>query len=228
MSKLLILKRLILKLFFLPLLFLSLFTTPVMAIEEPKYRVIETSGNIELRVYDPKIIAEVEVSGTLKEASNKGFKLIAAYIFGKNTSRTNNDKNEKISMTAPVTMQFDTSKSKSKKAISEEINMTAPVSIEQKGENWRMHFVMPSKYTLATLPKPNNPAITIRSLAGAKYAVLRFSGLAGKAKVDKKTNELKEWIQRRNIKTIGEPELARYNPPWTLPFLRRNEVMIKY
>lgn len=209
-------KRLILAI--LMISFSSLFTGQAMAIEEPKYRVIETSGDFELRVYDPKIIAEVEVSGTLKEASNKGFKLIADYIFGNNTSRSSIDSNEKISMTAPVTMQSN----------SEKISMTAPVNIVQKDEKWLMHFVMPSQYTLATLPKPNNTAVIIRKVDGAKYAVLRFSGLAGKAKADKKTADLKKWLESRNIKALGKPELARYNPPWTLPFMRRNELMIKY
>ena len=206
--------------FFL-LLFTGLFSGLAMAIEEPKYRVIEQSGDFKLRVYDPKIIAEVEVPGTLKQASSKGFRLIADYIFGNNTSQTgaiSNGNSESISMTAPVTMQ----------AKSEKISMTAPVSMEDTGQTWRMHFVMPSQYTLATLPKPNNPAVTIRQIPGNKYAVIRFSGFAGKAKADKKTAELEKWLKSKNIKPIGQPELARYNPPWTLPFMRRNEVMIKY
>ena len=207
-------KRLILGLFLL--LLSGLFTGTAMAIEEPKYRVIEQSGAFELRVYDPKIIAEVEVSGTQKEASRAGFKLIAGYIFGGNTSRKGG--NEEISMTAPVTMKPE----------SEKISMTAPVNMKQTGDKWRMHFVMPSEYTLATLPKPNNPAVTIRQVDGSKYAVIRFSGFAGKAKVEKKTTELKKWLESKNIKPIDEPELARYNPPWTLPFMRRNEVMMKY
>ena len=193
-----------------------------MAIEEPKYRIIETSGDFELRVYDPKIIAEVEVTGDLKKASNKGFKLIADYIFGNNTSRTKLDSNEKISMTAPVTMQA------SSVPTSEKVAMTAPVTMKQSSDKWNMHFVMPNSYTLATLPKPNNSAVKIKQIEGAKYAVIRFSGLAGKTKVDKKTAELEKWLKSRNIKANGTPELARYNPPWTLPFMRRNEVMIKY
>lgn len=210
--------------FFL-LLFTGLFSGLAMAIEEPKYRVIEQSGDFELRVYDPKIIAEVEVPGTLKQASSKGFRLIADYIFGNNTSQTgaiSNGNSEKISMTAPVTMQS------TMQAKSEKISMTAPVTMEDTGQKWRMHFVMPSKYTLATLPKPNNPAVTIRQVPGNKYAVIRFSGFAGKAKADKKTAELEKWLKSKYIKPIGKPELARYNPPWTLPFMRRNEVMIKY
>lgn len=208
-------KRLILGLFFL------LFTGSSMAIEEPKYRVIENAGAFELRVYDPKIIAEVEVPGTQKEASSAGFKLIAGYIFGGNTSRAGG--NEKISMTAPVAME-----SVDAKPQSEKISMTAPVNMEQTGNKWRMHFVMPGKYTLNTLPKPNNPAVTLREVPGHKYAVIRFSGFAGKAKADTKTAELKKWLKSRGIKPTGKPELARYNPPWTLPFMRRNEVMMKY
>lgn len=199
-------------------LLLVLFSGSVMAIEEPKYRVIETSDNFELRVYDPKIIAEVEVSGTLKEASNKGFKLIADYIFGNNTSRNKLDSHEKINMTAPVTM---TSKS-------EKVAMTAPVTLQKSNEKWKMHFVMPRKYTLTTLPKPNNPAVKIRQIDGKKYAVIRFSGFAGNVKVDKKTVELEKWLKNKNIVATGKPELARYNPPWTLPFMRRNEVMMEY
>lgn len=208
-------KRLFLGLFFL------LFASSSMAIEKPKYRVIENAGAFELRVYDPKIIAEVEVSGTLKQASSKGFKLIAGYIFGKNTSRKGG--NEKINTSSPII-----TKAVVDKPVSEKISMTAPVSMEQTGDKWRMHFVMPSKYTLKTLPKPNNPAVNIRQLPGSKYAVIRFSGLAGKTKTDKKTAKLKKWLEARGIKPTGKPELARYNPPWTLPFWRRNEVMMKY
>ena len=175
-----------------------------------------------MRVYDPKIIAEAEVPGTLKDASSAGFKLIADYIFGNNTSRTKLDDNEKINMTAPVTMQ------QSEQIVSEKISMTAPVTMEQTDQKWRMHFVMPSEYTLDTLPKPNNPAVTIRQVQGAKYAVIRFSGFAGEAKVERMTAELEKWLKGKNIKAIGNPELARYNPPWTLPFMRRNEVLIKY
>lgn len=211
------------------LIFTGLFISSAIAIEEPTYRVIEQADAFELRVYDPKIIAEVEVTGTLKQASNKGFRLIADYIFGNNTSQNNVDdinnidninKNEKINMTVPVTIK--------EKTQSEKISMTAPVSIKQTGKTWRLHFVMPSKYTLKTLPKPNNAAVKIRQIQGEKYAVIRFSGLAGKTKTKNKTVELRKWLSKKNITPTGEPELARYNPPITLPFLRRNEVMMKY
>ena len=187
-----------------------------MATEEPSYTVTEKSGDFELRAYSPMIVAETQVSGPMDDASSAGFRLIADYIFGNNTSRAGS--NEKISMTAPVTMEPK----------SEKISMTAPVSMEQTGEQWRVHFVMPSQYTLDTLPQPNNPAVRLRELPASNYAVIRFSGLVGENKRAAKTEELMTWLDSKGITPIGQPELARYNPPWTLPFLRRNEVMLAY
>ena len=197
-------------------IFVLLITGSAMAIEEPKYTVIEKSGEFELRAYSPKIVAETLVPGSMDKASSAGFRLIADYIFGNNTSRTG-DK-EKISMTAPVTMEPK----------SEKISMTAPVSMKQTGGQWRVHFVMPGQYTLETLPKPNNPVVTLREVPASNYAVIRFSGFAGEDKVAKKTAELMAWLDSKGITPTGKPELARYNPPWTLPFLRRNEVMVMY
>lgn len=191
-------------------------TQAAMAIEEPKYTVTEKSNDFELRAYSPMIVAETLVEGDLDKASNSGFKVIADYIFGNNTSR--NGASEKISMTAPVTMEPK----------SETISMTAPVSMQEMAGKWRMHFVMPSQYTLETLPVPNNKAVMLRELPAKNFAVVRFSGLAGEAKTAKKTEELLAWLAAKKIKPIGTPELARYNPPWTLPFLRRNEVMVEY
>ena len=187
-----------------------------MATEEPSYTVIEQSGDFELRTYSPMIIAETQVPGPMDDASSAGFRLIADYIFGNNTSREGG--NEKISMTAPVTM----------KPASEKIRMTVPVSMEQTGEQWRVYFVMPSQYTLDTLPTPNNPAVRLREVPASNYAVIRFSGLVGEEKLAAKTTELMTWLVDKDITPIGQPELARYNPPWTLPFLRRNEVMVAY
>ncbi|MDG1453457.1 MAG: heme-binding protein [Methylophilaceae bacterium] len=195
-----------------------------MATEEPKYNVIKKSAPFELRAYAPKIIAETTLSGDLDAASSAGFKLIADYIFGNNAALAGG--NEKISMTAPVTMEATTNKPS-------KISMTAPVSMapaDGQGEfnQWRMHFVMPSEYTMDTLPKPNNPAVILREMPNSHYAVHRFSWFAGEEKVKQKTKELLAWMKSNNITPTGKAELARYNPPWTLPFLRRNEIMIAY
>ncbi len=187
-----------------------------MAIEEPEFTTIETSGDFELRQYAPMIVAETLVEGSMDDASGAGFRRIADYIFGNNTARTGG--NAEISMTAPVTMAPQ----------SKEISMTAPVAMEKTEGQWRVHFVMPSEYSMDTLPQPNNPTVKLRQVPSSNYAVIRFSGFAGEQKVAAKTADLMAWLDEKGIKAAGNPELARYNPPWTLPFLRRNEVMVRY
>lgn len=201
-------------------LMIVFFVGSAMAIEEPIYTLIEQSGVFELRVYAPMIVAETTVSGNLDDASSAGFKLIADYIFGNNISRAG--KSKEIKMAAPVTMETG------QELPSEKISMTAPVTMEETGNQWRMHFVMPSQYTIDTLPTPNNTAVSLREIPTRKFAVIKFSWLAGETKVAKKTTELMAWLRTNNITPIGKPALARYNPPWTLPFLRRNEVMVQY
>jgi hypothetical protein len=191
----------------------------VMAIEEPKYQVIEQAEPFELRAYQPRIVAETIVSGDMDEASSTGFKIIADYIFGNNTATAGG--NEKISMTAPVTIEVE-----QPRASSETISMTEPVTVAEKDGQWRMRFVMPSQYTIETLPTPNNDLVSLHALPAQNYAVIRFSWLVSEEKVAAKTAELMAWLATKSIKPIGKPQLARYNPPWTLPFLRRNEVMV--
>ncbi|MGP4119296.1 SOUL family heme-binding protein [Psychrobacter aquimaris] len=194
-----------------------------MATEEPNYTVLSQMDDFELRRYDKQLVAQTWVSGDQDSASREGFKVLADYIFGNNTAPTGGS--SKISMTAPVTMQPDNKKSD---VGSQKIAMTAPVSMQQGDGKWRVQFTMPSKYTMQTLPKPNNPNITITELPAQTYGVIKFSGLAGSKKVATKTEELQSWMQTQNFTITGTPELARYNPPWTLPFLRRNEVLIAY
>ncbi len=197
-------------------IFSSLITSKTaMAIEEPKFNLIAKENAFELRVYQPKIIAEVSIDADLSESSSKGFRLIADFIFGNNTSRLGGS--EKISMTAPVSVYEK----------SEQISMTAPLGVQEVKDGWKVYFVMPSKYTLDSLPKPNNAQVSIKQIPAKKFAVIRFSGLVDEEKMNKKVKDLNEWIVSRSLKPISNPELARYNPPWTLPFLRRNEVMVE-
>ena len=197
------------------LVLITLWGVPsAMAIEEPKFEVIEQDGDYQVRLYAPKIIAEVLIDGDLDEASSKGFRLIAAYIFGENTSAKGEA--EKIAMTAPVTTAPSP----------EKIAMTAPVTMAAAGNQYRMFFVMPSSYTMATLPKPNNAKVSLREVLTQKAAVLQFSWLAGEEKVAEKTALLQQWIKNKGLQATAPAQLARYNPPWTLPFLRRNEIII--
>lgn len=184
--------------------------TLMSQVEEPHYKVIDSSDNIEVREYDPIVIAEVEVSGNRKEAVNEGFKILADYIFG------NNLPSSKIEMTAPVTLKK-----------SEKLSMTAPVMQQSSGDNWQVRFVMPAGYTLDTLPKPNTSRIKLISIPSQRFAVIRFSGFAKDKAIEQQTKELQDYISVHNLKTDEVPILAFYNPPWTLPFLRRNEIMFK-
>lgn len=186
------------------------FSKVAMAIEEPKFTVLEKTPPFELRLYAPMILAEVQVEGDLDEASSQGFRLIAGYIFGQNQL------SQKIDMTAPVAIEQQSAK----------IAMTAPVSIESHSGQSTVSFVMPSEYTLETLPKPLNPKVQIRQIPQVKRAVIQFSGFYNSQKVAEKTLELEQWMQSMNLAPVGAPKFARYNPPWTLPFMRRNEIMI--
>lgn len=192
---------------------LQLFSGVVMATEEPKYSVIEKTEPFELRLYEPMILAEVKVEGDLDEASSQGFRLIAAYIFGQNQVT------EKISMTSPVAIEEQNVKNA-------KIAMTTPVNIEPNAGQWTVSFVMPSTYTLNSLPKPLNPKVQLREIPAVKRAVIQFSGFYNAQKVADKTLELEQWMKTRNLEAASAPKFARYNPPWTLPFMRRNEVMI--
>lgn len=179
-------------------------------VEQPDYKLVTSEKNIEIRDYPPMILAEVEVSGERKQAISEGFKILADYIFGNNTS------NIKMEMTAPVTNER-----------SEKMAMTAPLLQEKHMDKWKVRFVMPKKYSFETLPKPNSKDVTLTPLPARRFVVIRFSGLADDETIKQHTDELKAYILAKTLKPIGEPILAFYNPPWTMPFFRRNEVMIE-
>lgn len=196
------------------LVFVALtFTGAVMATEEPKYAVLEKESPFEIRSYAPMIVAEVQVQGDLEEASSQGFRLIAAYIFGQNQV------SEKIAMTVPVTIEDQSVKSA-------KIAMTVPVGIESNAGKWTVSFVMPAEYTMESIPKPMNSQVQLRQIPAVKKAVMSFSGFYNSQKVAEKTLELERWMNARQLTGVGSPNFARYNPPWTLPFMRRNEILI--
>jgi hypothetical protein len=125
-------------------------------------------------------------------------------------------------MTAPVTMEPQ----------SQKIAMTAPVALiptenTAASQQWRVHFVMPSQYTMNTIPKPKNPEVKLREIAGKLFAVNSFTGFNTQSRIQAKTDELSAWIGQKNLKALSAAQLARYDPPWTLPMFRRNEVMVE-
>lgn len=203
-----------------------------MATPEPNYTILEHVGNFERRLYDPRIIAKTVVTGAYDSASRQGFKRLADYIFGNNSkvepANKNSSKSAKISMTAPVIMSPTHETAVNNSEANAKINMSVSVSMSQHNGNWLVAFVMPERYTLESIPKPNNPAVMLEQLPEQHYAVVTFYGLAGELKVAAKTLALQQWMADRELTPIAQPELARYNPPWTLPFKRRNEVMIAY
>ena len=195
--------------------FLFLISHTAMAIEEPAYGTIEKKDAFEIREYQPKLIAQVLVNGTFDSASSKGFRLLADFIFGNNKT---NDGAKKIEMTAPVVSRD----------ASEKIEMTAPVLSEEIEKGWYISFNMPKQYTKATLPIPNNLEVKIIEVPEEKYAVITFSGLVREKKYTEMLNLLNEEMKKRDLDPKGPAILARYNPPWTLPFLRRNELMVRF
>lgn len=182
----------------------------VRSIEQPKYTVLENKNGYEIRQYEPYITASVEVDGSYDESLNSGFRQIADYIFGNNTSQA------KIAMTVPV-----------QGVEKEVIAMTAPVLETETADAGRViSFVMPNQYTLETLPKPNNPKVKINEVPGRKVAALKFSWFAGGSRVEAKKQQLLKLIVADSLVAAGKPEAAFYNPPLTPPFMRRNEILI--
>ena len=182
----------------------------ISRVEQPGYTVTVSEGSIEIRNYGPMIAAEAEVKGERKAAIQEGFRLIAAYIFGANKP------NAKIAMTAPVQQQS-----------AQKIAMTAPVTQQTDGNSWTVRFIMPSGWTMESLPAPNDPRVTLKPVPAKRMVAIRFSGTPNDDLIQVKTDELRKYALEHKLSTIGEPLLAFYNPPWTLPIFRRNEIMFE-
>lgn len=187
----------------------ALLVGPLMSnVETPKYTVIQQEGTIEIRSYPPMMVAQVQVSGPRKDSIRAGFKILADYIFGNNTPQKD------ISMTAPVQIQKST-----------KISMTAPVQQQQMDGEWVVSFVMPREFNLKTLPKPNNKVIHVKQIPTTRLLAIRFKGGSSDDNLEKHRKLLTDFASQHNIPLVGAPIYAFYNPPWTLPFLRRNEIM---
>lgn len=184
---------------------------PVMSnVETPTYRIIRAHKNIEIRLYDPVLIAETEVTGKREDAIGAGFRLLADYIFGNNRVR------QDIAMTAPVQQKLN-----------QKIAMTAPVKQQSNGTSWKISFVMPSKYDIKTIPEPNDKRVILREIPSRKFAVIRFSGTKSDNNLKTHEKQLLDYLGAHDLTPTGVPEYAFYNPPWTLPPMRRNEIMIE-
>jgi hypothetical protein len=181
-----------------------------MAIEEASYNVVVKDEKFEVRDYSAHVLAETLVDGDLEKAGSKAFDRLFRYISGDNQSRN------KVAMTAPV----------SQERAREKIKMTAPVSQQRVQEKWAVSFMMPAAYTLETLPVPSNPAVTLRQVPARRMAVVRYSGFWSEARYLEHKLKLESWIRAKGLTSAGDPVWARYNPPFTPWFMRRNEILI--
>lgn len=184
-----------------------------MAIEEPNFRVLDRDGAFALREYAPYLVAETRVQSGFETAGNAAFQRLFRYISGNNVTQ------QKIAMTAPVTQSRN-------EARGEKIAMTAPVTQVAAGEGYRVAFVLPASYTLETAPTPLDRTIEIRAVPAQLVASWRYSGRWSESNYREAESRLREQIAERDLEAVGDPILARYNPPFMPPFLRRNEVLI--
>lgn len=176
-------------------------------VAEPEYELLRGDGPFEVRRYAPMIVASVDVTGSRRAAADAGFRKLADYIFGANlpagaATMVEEQDGEKIAMTAPV--------------------LQAPTAAER----WTVSFVMPEGFTMATLPRPKSPEVVLDERPEETLAVLRFSGLPTMRRIQAKEAALRMWMENRGLTPSGGARYAYYDPPWTIPFLRRNEVMI--
>ncbi len=185
-------------------------------VEQTNYTVVKKMNGYEIREYPSHIVAQTIVDGTHNESMNKGFSIVAGYIFGGNTKR------ESIAMTAPVVVQ-----NMDNEEVSERIPMTAPVVSMVDGNSHAISFSMPSSYTLETLPIPNDPRVKIILVPAKKYAAMRFSWYRSDAKFNNVKEKLLLALSRDEVSNTGNASYAGYNAPWTPPWMIRNEVLIE-
>ena len=190
------------------LLPLVLMAPAVLAYEEPAFETIRQADGYEIRHYEPYLVAETTVAGGFDRSGNVAFRRLAGYIFGANRSPGDADHAEPVRM-----------------------NMTVPVTRHREndadGESTVYRFVMERAYDLQSLPLPDDDGVTIAEVPGGRFAVLRYGGRITEARFLRQVDLLRAALERDGIETVGDPVSAVYNGPWTLPFLRRNEVMIR-
>lgn len=182
----------------------------IRTVEILDYRILEKDGSFDIRQYADYWVARTVIEGDYRESRGKGFRLLFNYISGENRQQT------KIAMTGPVIQQTK----------GEEIAMTGPVLQQKKGKSWVMEFVLPSKYNSMLPPEPLDPKVSIDKVPGYKAAALSFSGNLREEKYTARIEELLDFVKMQGIQPVGGPFSAGYDPPWTLPFLKRNEVLI--
>ena len=186
----------------------------IRTVEEAGYEVVETQGDIELREYAAYVAVETTVDADFEDAGNRAFRKLFAYISGENRAR------QSIDMTAPViARETDAAKGES-------IDMTAPVIAAQDRRGWRYAFVLPAGYSIENAPLPLREDVSLAEIEPRRVAVLTFSGSWNESTFNARLERLRDWIEINQLEADSSPRFAGYDPPWTIPFLRRNEIMI--
>ena len=181
-----------------------------MAVEEAKYKVLREEDGFELREYESHILAETTVDGAFEDAGGEAFSRLFKYISG------NNLQQQKVAMTSPVGQEPS----------SQKIEMTSPVGQQQREGKWVVSFMMPASFTVQTTPEPKDPNVTIREVPGRLVAAVRYSGFWSEEGYLRNLSRLRDWMANNRLALSGEPIWARYNPPLTPWFLRRNEILL--
>ncbi len=190
----------------------SIYSYFASRVEQAEYSVVKNEKEYEIRSYPSHIVAQTTVTGSYSESMNKGFTIVASYIFGANTKKQN------IAMTSPVVMQ---------EGGSEKIAMTAPVVVGNEKETRTISFGMPKSYTPDTLPTPTDERVKIVEVPAKQVAVIRFSGYRTDTRIETMEKKLLDLLSKDTIEIIGKPSYAGYNAPWTPPWMTRNEVLIE-
>lgn len=186
----------------------------IRSTEEASYVVLEEQDDFQLREYAGLVTIETTVKAEFDKAGKEAFGRLFGYISGENRA------SQKIAMTAPVLVDEESS------TAGESIDMTAPVIAGEAADGWRYTFVLPNSYTMANAPLPTNPKVRLVEVQPKLVAVLRYSGLLNEDNFRENSTRLINWISEKQLKLLSSTRVAGYDPPWTLPFLRRNEVMI--
>jgi hypothetical protein len=185
-------------------------TSDAQGYEQPAYEIIADRDGYEIRAYAPYLVAETTVPGDMDEAGSQAFRILAGYIFGNNVkagfTAGPDAPSEAMNMTIPVT--------------------SFPVRSDTEQAQQTFQFVLERSYSMQTLPRPTDERVNIRQLPAQKLAVLRYSGRTTEKNFAKHKSELLRFLQRDGIETDGQARAAVYNGPFTLPFMRRNEVLI--
>lgn len=203
--------------------------------EKPKHTVLRTLGQrrgwfgkvvpaAEVRLYAPYLTAEVTLEGgDMRDAMSGGFRQIAGFIFGKNIAGEGTAESAKVAMTSPVTLEVAGT------ADSQKIAMTSPVAAEMGPDSvYRVSFIMPSKYTKDTLPKPVNPNVRIKEMPARTMVAMTWKGKSPReAEMEQRKAELLEIMAEAGLKPKGHLHCWQYDPPFQWRWFRTNEVLFE-